>query len=180
MSRVPGGKSIVGCRFGKWLVLDKDIVKIKRDLFYVCRCDCGLEKLVSKKSLARGSSKSCRGCCKTGRYNDSDNILSANKPHWKTLQFIKKDLEPIYEKHVIKNEIGCWGWKTSLSQGYGAFRCGVNRIRAHKASWIIHFGEIPKGLCVLHKCDNPICSNPMHLFLGTRRDNCLDMISKKR
>lgn len=93
----------------------------------------------------------------------------------------KQTIQQGYEKFVIKNPDGCWGWTGCKSNpGYGQFRFNMKRERAHRASWIINFGEIPKGMFVLHKCDNRICSNPEHLFLGTNLDNIKDMISKKR
>jgi hypothetical protein len=53
-------------------------------------------------------------------------------------------------------------------------------IRAHVASWTIHNGPVPDGLCVLHRCDNTLCVNPAHLFLGTRADNARDRSAKGR
>ena len=65
----------------------------------------------------------------------------------------------------------CWVWTGSkVGKGYGQ----------HRRSWKIHFGEIPDGLYVLHKCDNPLCVNPSHLFLGTPKDNVQDMLEKGR
>lgn len=72
---------------------------------------------------------------------------------------------------------GCWLWFTSWgSNGYGL----IGARYAHRVSWILHYGEIPKGLCVLHRCDVPCCVNPKHLFLGTKADNSQDMVSKGR
>lgn len=62
------------------------------------------------------------------------------------------------------------------TQGYGR----LNRTYTHRLSWEMVNGPIPEGLCVLHKCDNPPCVNPDHLFLGTRADNMKDMWSKGR
>ena len=89
-------------------------------------------------------------------------------------------------KYVVKsNDINkCWGWNASLCFGYGQVNQYENgkykKYFAHRLSWEIHNGTIPSGLCILHKCDNPICCNPNHLFLGTKRDNIIDCYSKKR
>lgn len=76
----------------------------------------------------------------------------------------------------------CWVWTASTSGGgYSQFQSirGVNY--GHVASWMIHYEElIPEGVLVCHKCDNPICVRPDHLFLGTHQDNMDDMVQKGR
>jgi hypothetical protein len=80
----------------------------------------------------------------------------------------------------------CWPWKASAnSGGYGAIKVNGKAEKAHRVSWKIHNGSIPyhdsaHGMCVLHKCDNPGCVNPNHLFLGTNADNMKDMVLKGR
>jgi len=76
---------------------------------------------------------------------------------------------------------GCWEWQAAKDkQGYGKFSYKGKDMLAHRASWMIYNGKIPDGICVLHKCDNPSCVNPKHLFLGTRKDNAKDMLNKGR
>jgi hypothetical protein len=79
----------------------------------------------------------------------------------------------------------CWEWTGYLNpRGYGNFNCSAGRpsktILSHRFSWIVTNGPIPIGLGVLHRCDNPKCVNPSHLFLGTQKDNSLDMVQKGR
>lgn len=84
-------------------------------------------------------------------------------------------------KHVSPQEDGCWQWTGRIRDGgYGRMKLNGKETRAHRVSWLIHKGDIPNGLCVLHRCDNRLCVNPKHLFLGTRRDNYEDMKKKGR
>jgi|SRR3990172_10485598 len=78
----------------------------------------------------------------------------------------------------------CWLWtgatKTEINLNYGQFYFKGKRLAAHRLAWELTFGRIPSSLCVLHSCDNPICVNPTHLFLGTREDNVADRHKKAR
>jgi len=79
-------------------------------------------------------------------------------------------------------ELGkCWNWTGRRNEfGYGITWQRPRETRAHRLSWVIHFGVIPDGLCVLHKCDNPACIRPDHLFTGTKLDNLRDAVAKGR
>lgn len=86
-----------------------------------------------------------------------------------------------WEKVRVGGSRSCWDWKGHKHhKGHGQFYFRGRAHYAHRISWILTFGEILNGLCVLHHCDNPKCVNPFHLFLGTQQDNILDMISKGR
>ena len=74
----------------------------------------------------------------------------------------------------------CWQWTGAAYIGYGAIRIHGRTLKAHRCAWHWTFGPIRPGLCVCHKCDNPSCCNPKHLFLGTQADNVRDMVSKGR
>lgn len=76
---------------------------------------------------------------------------------------------------------GCWYWTgAKRSTGYGNFCFNGVSTGAHRVSWFIFKGNIKNNLFVLHKCDNPSCVNPEHLFLGTQKDNIEDMHRKGR
>jgi hypothetical protein len=76
---------------------------------------------------------------------------------------------------------GCWEWTGGRSAyGYGVFRSTFGESMAHRASFVLHKGPLMKGMCVLHKCDNPPCVNPEHLFAGDRIMNNLDKKLKGR
>lgn len=75
----------------------------------------------------------------------------------------------------------CWPWTGATNfKGYGDFSDRGQKRRAHRMTWELHYGPIPAGLFVLHRCDNRPCCNPNHLFLGTSSDNAWDRVKKGR
>jgi len=83
----------------------------------------------------------------------------------------------------IEKTDDCWIWTAAKTPaGYGHFRTEnyVAKKYAHRISYKLFVGKIPEGFCVLHKCDNPTCVKPDHLFLGTYKDNADDKSAKGR
>lgn len=74
----------------------------------------------------------------------------------------------------------CWPWLKCTQYGYGITGIRGRNYKAHRVAWFLTHGRIPKGLLVCHKCDNRICCNPNHMFVGTEKDNIQDMVSKRR
>lgn len=98
---------------------------------------------------------------------------------------VSEELTARFMRSVEKTE-GCWLWALALDRkGYGRFnslRADGRRwtMFAHRYSYSAHVGPIPPGLFVCHRCDNPRCVNPAHLFVGTNTDNVRDMDAKGR
>jgi hypothetical protein len=86
-----------------------------------------------------------------------------------------------FMSHVEKADSGCWLWRGGQNgEGYGMFhRAGRNKV-AHRASWELHRGPIPRGTLVRHDCDNRLCVNPDHLLLGDHWENVQDMVDRGR
>lgn len=85
-----------------------------------------------------------------------------------------------FRSNYITMENGCWEWMGRKDKdGYGRFSYGKS-MGAHRAAWLLFVDLIPAGMCICHRCDNPSCVNPEHLFLGTVSDNMIDRSRKQR
>jgi hypothetical protein len=93
-----------------------------------------------------------------------------------------KSIEDRFWKKVKKGSPNeCWEWSGSKNgDGYGRFSYGKITQYAHRVVWILKYNKIPKNIQVLHHCNNPSCVNPIHLFLGTQKDNMNDRDKKGR
>lgn len=99
----------------------------------------------------------------------------------KEIKFSDKDIERFWSKVHKGGEDECWDWMRGKDKdGYGAFWLNNEDIRAHRLAFIMKNGQIPSNMFVCHRCDNPACVNPGHMFLGSSRDNINDMLSKGR
>ena len=82
---------------------------------------------------------------------------------------------------VSNDNDDCWLWQARIHKGgYGQFWYDGRMIEAHRAAWMIAFGDIEAGMDVLHRCDVRSCVRPSHLFTGTQQDNMDDMLAKGR
>lgn len=91
------------------------------------------------------------------------------------LQKVKKYSKP-------NPETGCWDWISGsrCHGGYGTVRTDGKKRLAHRVSYEVFVGPIPEGKIVCHSCDNRMCVNPEHLWIGTQKDNVKDMLDKGR
>ena len=128
--------------------------------------DCG-------KTLVNSRAKRCKPCAANEPGKIAKGRLTAMAP--------EKDLARFEALVSPEPMSGCWLWTGSLyPSGYGRRRIGTVTRVASREAWRLYRGPIPSGLCVCHRCDNPPCVNPDHLFLGTIKDNAYDMIAKGR
>lgn len=98
-----------------------------------------------------------------------------------SLFYREKTKNKYLSKVDVSDLSGCWIWTAYCNEfGYGVFSIKRKPVYAHRVSWANWIGEIPENKLILHKCDNPKCIRPDHLFLGNQTDNMRDMARKKR
>lgn len=149
---------IAGQVFGRLTAISVAHRDSRGELIWACRCACGRERVAKSSYLRDGRTWHC-GCVP-----------------------LAGDLSHRFWSKVDKSG-ECWLWKSSRGpKGYGQFtvKRGSNPVLTHRLAWELTSGPIEGGLFVLHRCDNPPCCNPEHLFLGTNADNVRDMMSKGR
>ena len=90
-------------------------------------------------------------------------------------------MDRFWAKLKLNESNGCLEWRGSIStNGYGYITFHGKQQLTHRVAWLLTHGDVPKGGHILHKCDNPCCCNPAHLFLGTHADNMRDKAIKGR
>ncbi len=141
-----------GDRFGNLVAIGRD-VKHGHSYKWLFKCDCG-----NTKSIWPSNAKYGHCGCK------------------------KRSLKQRLLDKTVKVEGGCWNWiGFANNKVYGQIGVAGGKLSyAHRVSWEVHKDKIPQGMCVLHNCDNSICVNPDHLFLGTVSDNNADCVAKGR
>lgn len=131
-----------------------------------CVCDCGTVKLVYAYILRKGVHISCK--CRLG--------TELEKGAYGPKMLPKDVIRERYESKVVKGK-DCWQWTAAkTAHGYGIMSVSFGRptrlTRAHRISWFLHHGWWAGGdLEVCHRCNNPACSNPEHLYVATHAVN---------
>lgn len=159
---------MIGLRFTRLRVTKKAPSWHGRPYWH-CRCDCGGRKIVREDSLRGGYIRSC-GCL-------HKEYARSKKGFERTLPI----MERFEARYIPEPNSGCWLWLGSMNwhTGYGRFYTNGDVITyAHKFSYQVHKGKIPRGKILRHTCDVKSCVNPDHLIPGTPQDNSDDAVAR--
>lgn len=125
----------------------------------------------------QGRSLSRRLCIRCYQRHAKDGTIN----NYRTVFACGSLAERLEQHYIPEPNSGCFLWLGCFSRfGYGRINVGGHIVLAHRFAWETIVGQIPDGLWVLHRCDNPACVNVGHLFLGTHKDNMADCVKKGR
>jgi len=157
-------------RFGRLIALSVAGNDESGRVLWKFKCDCGSELIALGSRVNSGRKLSC-GCLVRDTASNTQ----------KTRRKANTVSEYINHRVSIDETTGCWNWLGKLDKdGYGEFFFNNTKSRAHRSVYEHFIGQIPAGLIACHKCDNPSCVNPDHIFLGTSKDNAIDARDKGR
>ena len=166
-------RNLTGQKFGRWTAVErveKPHGVTDTGAYWLFKCECGTERVKRGAGVANKGG-SC-GCLKS----------EINSNQMAKMQLGKHGtIKDRFFSRFKKSDNGCWLWTAHADKdGYGILPATGNAVRAHRFSFEHHIEPIRKGNVICHTCDTPSCVNPDHLFMGTVKDNCADMINKNR
>lgn len=197
-----------GTQFNKWTVLESGFKH--RDYYAArVRCQCGVASVCLESNLERGTTVGCNACAHPARMIRCGRCDVQIKARNHRTRFCSKScakrhdaaikraarpppppkparptlLQRLWSQIAVGDPGACWEWVGGSKQngGYGSLRHDGKLHRAHRLVLELSSGQpLPKGFFACHHCDNPPCCNPLHLFVGTPKDNSDDKIRKGR
>ncbi len=160
---------MINARYGRLTVIEQAESSHSHKR-WVCRCDCGQTTVVWQLSLRRGTTTSC-GCA----------ALESRRARWASYR------APAFWARVQRGgPTECWLWLGLQKRSpknpspYGSLGWRGKVTSAHRVAFELANGEPPAGAMVLHRCDNTLCCNPAHLYLGDHAQNMRDMVERQR
>ena len=191
----------VGDKVNRLTITDRVRRGKKNEWTWVCRCECGNDRdvFVTPSLLRRGVTKSC-GCYARDSASARAKAMRDKGDRRLACLSCGTEFKSLSDKQVVcstecrfkqyegSSDIGCWNWTgPKNTDGYGVLFLNLNKengrrmvTSSHRYAYEKYHGEIPEGMCVMHKCDNPACTNPDHLLLGTISENNKDRSKKGR
>jgi hypothetical protein len=156
-------KDMTGQKFGRLtFIRPTERFSNKEEVIWELKCDCGNTHF-SPPSYITNTRRPTLNCGCVRREKTANTI----DDFWANIR--------------IREPEECWEWQAStVGEGYGSFSWESKNVYAHRFAWSLVNGPIPSGMFICHKCDNRLCCNPNHLFLGTQQDNMQDKMNKGR
>lgn len=151
------------------------------EAFGYCRLHYRRFQKYGSAELPVSAPATCRTC---GGPVKAQGLCDKHYQRWRKHGDVENDghrpLAVRLQERLVRTDSGCLEWTGATLRGYGQIGVNGKVLYAHRVSYELAYGPIPDGMDICHRCDNPPCCAPEHLFAGTMLDNMADMISKNR